>query len=130
MKNEINKIEALVDSISFLNSYYKADSISYKLRNPLLLRSFSKPGRHEIDDNGYRVFTTSIGGYKSSYWDVEKKLSGTSNTGLQPTDKLKNLLAVYGVNEEQDVLTVVYFLRKAIDPTISSSTPLSYFKEN
>lgn len=126
----INRIEAIVDSIAALHEYHKPDSVAYQLRNPLLLKSFAAPGKHNIDEGGRRKFSSFLGGYKSAYFDVELKIKGGSSTGLKPTDKLKNLLAVYGIKQEADQLSVVYYLRKALsNKDIDLSTELSYFIE-
>ena len=124
----INKIEALADSLMTVHGYFKPDSESYKLRNPLMLRSWGRAGKHEVTEDGVRIFPSFLGAYRAGIFDIEKKLSGESNSGIQKTDKLKNLLGVYGVNQEKDILIVVSFLKKALgDPYISISTPLSYF---
>src|SRR5215831_3718487 len=130
MNTSINKIEAIVDSIASLHEYHKPDSEAYQLRNPLLLRSFAAPGKHDIDDTGRRKFNSFIGGYKASYYDVELKIKGESSTGLKPSDRLKNLLAVYGIKQESDQLSVVYHLRKALaNKDLDLTTPLSYSLE-
>jgi hypothetical protein len=127
----VKKIEALADALSFYNKAYQADSESYRLRNPLMLRNYAPPGKHKITDSGVRVFDSFLGGYKAALYDLKIKLGGESNSGIRPTDCLRNLLAVYQINQEQDILVVCYFLRKALaDPTITALTPLSYFKEN
>lgn len=127
---KIKRIEAIVDALAALNNFHKPDSVAYQLRNPLLLKSFAKPGKHQVDEQGRRVFDSFLGGYKSAAFDVELKISGESNTGLKPTDRLKNLLAVYGIKTDQEILNVVYFLRKALsDKDIDQYTPLSYFSE-
>lgn len=124
------KIESLVNAISFLNDYSKPEADSYKLRNPLLLKSFSRPGKHEVDEHGRRRFESFQGGYRSAVWDVDLKISGKSNSGISPTDTLKNLLKVYGISHDEDQLVVVFFLRKALeDKTIDLLTPLQYFNE-
>lgn len=127
---KIKKTEAIVDAIGALNGIHKPDSDAYQLRNPLLLKSFARPGKHDVDEEGRRVFDSLLGGYKSAEFDVKLKIEGKSNTGLQPTDKLRNLLGVYGIKQEQDILSVVYFLRKALsDKNVDQYTPLSYFLE-
>jgi len=126
----INRIEAIVDSIAALHEYHKPDSVAYQLRNPLLLKSFAAPGKHHIDEQGRRKFSSFLGGYKSAYFDVELKIKGSSSTGLKPTDKLKNLLAVYGIKSNEDQMSVVYYLRKALsNKDIDLTTELSYFIE-
>ncbi len=120
----------MVDSISFLHRAYQPDSEAYKLRNPMMLKNYAPPGKHKIDEKGYRVFDSYLGGYKSGVYDVTIKLKGESNSGIKTTDTLRNLLAVYSINQEDEVNTVVFFLRKAVNKDITSTTPLSYFKEN
>lgn len=124
-----NKTECLVAAISYLHKAYQADSLAFRLNNPLLLKSYARAGKHAVTEDGYRVFDSLLGGLKSAIYDIELKISGNSNTGLQPTDKLRNLLGVLGIKKDEDVLSVVYFLRKAVDKDIDSSTPLSYFRE-
>jgi hypothetical protein len=124
----VNRIEAVVDALAFTHKAYQGDSLAYILRNPALLKSFSRPGKNEVNDDRYRVFETYLGGYSSACWEIKLKVDGKSNSGLKTDDKLRNLLGVMGVNQEKDILTVVSFLKKALgDPSISISTPLSYF---
>lgn len=124
----INKTEALLDSISFLNKTYQGDSLAYCLRNPLLLKSYARDGKHRIDENGIRIFDSLLAGYKAGVFDLETKLSGKSNAGISSSDKLRNLLGVYGIKNEADINTVVFFLRKSLkDPEVTSLTPLTYF---
>lgn len=126
----IDRTEALVDAIGALHEYHRPDSEAYQLRNPLLLKSYAAPGKHNVDEKGRRQFDSFLGGYKSAYFDAALKISGGSATGLTPEDKLKNLLAVYGLKQENDQMAVVHFLRKAIgDKDIDLSTPLQYFIE-
>ena len=63
---KINRIEVLVDALSVLNGVNKPDSEAYQLRNPLLLRSFARPGKHDVDEQGRRVFDSYLGGYKAA----------------------------------------------------------------
>ena len=126
----VKKTEALADSISYLHKAYQPDSEAYKLRNPLMLKNYAPPGKHKVDENGIRVFDSFLGGYKSGLYDLTLKLKGESNSGIKTTDCLRNLLAVYGINKEEDINVVVFFLRKAIHKDITPLTPLSYFKEN
>jgi hypothetical protein len=129
-KVNVNKEEALLDAIANLNDAYKPESRAYILKNPIMLRSFAAPGKHAVTEEGYRIFTSHLSGYKSASYDLHLKLEGQSNCGLKPTDKLKNLLAVYGIQDEQAQMAVVFFLRKALDKNIDLTTPLSYFTEN
>ena len=125
---KISKIEAVVDAIAALNKYHQPDSLSYQLRSPLLIKSFAKPGKHEVTDEGLRIFDSGVGGYKAAVFDMGVKIKGESNAGLKSTDRLRNLLGVYGIKQEADILAVVYFLRKALkDKDIDALTPISYF---
>ena len=128
--NRIDKIEAIVNAVASLHDYSSPESDAYKLRNPLLLKSFSKPGKHNVNEKGIRQFESFQGGYRSAVWDLELKLKGSSNTGLQPSDRLKNLLAVLGLSQEQEQMSVVFFLRKSKDKDIDLNTPLSYFNKD
>lgn len=124
----INKYEALVDAIGRANAFHDPTSECYKLRNPLLIRSFARPGKHETDEQGRRIFSSLLSGYKAALFDIELKITGNSRAGLKPTDTLTNLLAVYGIKETGGVGYVVSFLRRALDDqAIAAETPLSYF---
>jgi hypothetical protein len=127
---KIDKIEAIVDSLSFVHSAHHADSLAYRLRNPILLKAFGRPGKNDVDENGYRIYSSFLSGYQSALFDLLIKLSGTSNSGIKKTDLLRNLLGVYGINQDKDLTQVVSFLKKALqNPDISLQTPLSYFAE-
>lgn len=124
----VNRVEALVDAIGKIRGAADPSSEAYRLRNPLLIKSFAKPGKHETDEQGRRIFTSWLSGLKASYFDCELKLSGNSRAGLKATDTLTNILGVYGVKELGGVKAVVLFLRKALDDeSINRDTPLSYF---
>lgn len=126
----MNKIEALVDAIARANGMADPESAPYRLRNPLLIRSFARPGKHETDENGRRIFSSLLSGYKAGLFDIELKLTGKSRAGLKPDNTLANLLAVYGIKELGGISLIVSFLRRALkDQTISGSTPLSYFTD-
>lgn len=124
----LNKIEALVDAIGKANGIHNPESETYKLRNPLLIKSFARPGKHETDEKGRRIFSSLLSGYKAGLFDIELKITGKSRAGLCSTDTLANLLAVYGIKEPGGISNIVSFLRRALsDQEISASTPLSYF---
>ena len=125
-----NKIEVLVDCLSWARGSYKADSLGYSLHNPCLLRDFSAPGKHKVSEDGYRIFSSFLGGYQAALADVAIKLSGKSNSKLTSESRLRNLFAVYGLRQEEEVTQAISFLKKALkDKDISHSTPLSYFVE-
>lgn len=124
----IDKIEALVDSIAALHRAHNPESVAYQLRNPILLRSFARPGKHEVDELGRRIFGSRLDGYKAALFDVRLKLSGNSYAGIRAGDRLQNLLAVYGIKELNGVEQVVKYLRRALeDSGVSRETPLSHF---
>lgn len=127
----INRIEVIVDAIGRLNCSHDPTSLSYRLRNPLLLKSFALPGRHSVElESGCRIFDTFLGGYKSACFDVSLKLKGLSRAGLKPQDQLRNLLGCYGISSKQAIDTVVNFIRRALnDQSISADTLLSFFLE-
>jgi hypothetical protein len=127
MKNT-QKIEALVDAVGALKGWGNPDSAAYQLRNPLMLKSYALAGKHDVDDNGYRVFKSSLAGLKSSCFDMELKITGASRAGLTQTSTLTNLCGVYELSSSLAVTQVIRFLRRALkDESISKDTPLSYF---
>src|ERR1700733_7671129 len=128
MPNNVNRIEALVDAIGRLNGADNPESECYKIRNPLLIKSFARPGKHLISETCRRIFPSWLAGYKAACYDVDLKVRGQSRAGLKSTDTLTNLLGVYGLNNNQATGKVVNFLKRALqDPSISVHTPLSYF---
>lgn len=126
----MDKVEAIIDAIGQLNRVHSPDSLAYKLRNPLLVKSFAKPGKHDIDEEGRRRFPSFINGYKAAYFDVELKIAGNARARLTAESTLTHLLATYGFRELLPVDNVVRFLRRALgDESIGRSTPLSYFRK-
>lgn len=124
----VNRVEAIVDILGKLNGMGDPESEAYALRNPLLIRSFARPGKHETDEGGRRIFSSFLSGYKAALFDAQLKLGGKSRAGLKPDDRLSNLLGVYGIKEAGGVKSVVNFLRRALkDDSIDGQTPLSYF---
>jgi len=130
-KHKVPKVEALVDAIGFVNGFHDPDSPAYQLRSPLLLQSFALPGKHVINQDGLRVFPSSVSGYKAAVYDMGLKITSNSRARLRQTDTLTNLLGVYRVKSPADIKAVAEFLRKALDDeSISPETPLSYFIES
>ena len=130
MENKTDRLEAIIDAIMTLHEYHKPDSECYRLRNPLMLKSFSKVGKHEVNENGVRIFSKFLDSYHSAVFDITCKVLGRSNSGIKKTDLLRNLLGVYGINQDKDQTQIVSFLKKALqNPDISLQTPLSYFAE-
>jgi hypothetical protein len=127
---KVDKLEALVDAIASLNGYStNPDSDAYQLRSPILVKNFSRPGQNEIDDRGRRVFSSALAGYRAALFDLKVKCSGTSRAGLKADDKLSNLLRVLGISEILGQKQIVKFLKRALkDETITTETPLAYFR--
>lgn len=126
----VNKIEALFDAIASLRGWNNPDSVAYQLRNPLLVQSFSRPGKNEIDDEGRRVFTSSLAGIRAGLFDLQIKIDGESRAGLKKEDRLANLLRVYQIPEKLGQQQIVKFLKRALrDDSLTTETPLSYFRE-
>ena len=92
--------------------------------------SFSRPGKNEIDEQGRRIFTSWLAGYRAASFDLDLKVKGESRAGLKKDDLLENLLRVYQITEPAGQQQVVKFLRRALkDQEITRQTPLSYFRE-
>jgi hypothetical protein len=126
----VSRIEALVDAIASLKGWSNPDSVAYQLRNPLLITSFSRPGKNEIDVDGHRVFNTALAGLRASIFDVEIKAKGESRAGIKADDRLENLLRVYGVIELGGQQAVIKFLKRALKTQdIKTTTPLKWFLE-
>ena len=128
----INRVEAIVDAISKLNGCSNnPESDSYQLRNPLMVRSFARPGKHEVNNDGVRAFSSLLAGYKAGVFDMTLKLSGKSRAGLKPEDTLENLLGCYGIHGKAATDNIVSWLRRSLkDDSISARTELSFFLEN
>ena len=112
MANRDQKCESLVDAIGNLNGAFgNPESEAYRLKSPLMLRSFARVGKHEVNERGLRIFPSMLSGYKAATFDMALKLSGNSRAGLKPTDTLENLLRVYGLTEILAHKKCVNFLR-------------------
>lgn len=124
----ISFTEALIDAIASIKGMDDPTSSVYRLRNPLGLKSFAAPGKHEIDNEGRRVFDSLEAGYKAAVFDMREKLAGISRSAIRRVDPLHKLLAGgYAISKaEQD--GVISFLRAALDDdSIDANTPVSAF---
>ena len=122
--------ESIVLAIAALNDFHNPESHAFKLKNPMLLRSFAPDSRHSVDGDGVRVYKSAFSGLKSCVVDIDVKLSGKSVTGLRPDQTLQNLLKILGVKTKEQQAFIVRFLREAIgDKNISLATPLRFFYE-
>lgn len=127
----MKRIEALVDAIGKYKGMLDPESACYKLRNPMLIKSFALPGKHQIDENGYRVFPSLLNGYKACLFDLECKLSGRTRAKVTADSTLDQVLACYEVRTAAAIDYVASFLRRALNDTaISAKTPAAYFLED
>ena len=123
------KVESLLDAIAAVyGAFHDPDSLAYKLRNPLLIKSFSTPGKHLTNEEGLRQFDSFLSGYTACAYDLVKKVSGASRARIATSDPLSALLKIYGLTELRGQRKVVNFLRRALsNEEISEETPISYF---
>lgn len=128
----MKRLEVLLLAIAHVNGTFKSpDSKSFKLANPLMLKSFALPGIHEVDEEGHRKFDSFSGGFRAAEYDLRLKLTGQSRVKLKPTDLLENVLRIYGISDLTAQRSVVSFCKRAIvDESISIKTPISYFIED
>jgi len=125
-----NRLESLLDAIASLKGFHNPDSYTYQIKNPLLIHSFARPGKHTTDAEGRRIFTSWLAGYKACLFDLEMKVSCRSSAGLTNRDKLSGLLRIYGLPDGLGHDQVVKFLRRAIkDQTITKDIALEYFRD-
>jgi hypothetical protein len=126
----VARLEGLLDAIASLKGWNNPDSEAYSLRNPLMIQSFSRPGKNEITDSGVRVFASSLAGIRACLFDLGIKVRGGSRAGLKKEDRLENLLRVLGVDQKLGQQQVVKFLKRALKTDdISITTPLSWFAD-
>lgn len=124
------KLEALCGAIAKLNCAFTPDGDCFFINNPLKVKSFARPGKHLITDDGLRIFPSILAGLKAGLFDLELKIKGQSRAGLKTSDELSSLLSLYGVKSQESIRSIVSFLRRALkDETVRASTPLSYFVE-
>jgi hypothetical protein len=127
----MSKLEHLVNAIARLNGLLDPESECYRLKNPLMLRSFALPGKHEVDLNGIRIFQSVLNGYKAAMFDIDLKASGKSRANAGPTSTLEQFLRCYEIKTPGAVDNVVSFLRRALqDQTLSKNTLMSYFTDS
>lgn len=126
----VTKIEALFDALASLKGWNNPDSLAYQLRNPLMVKSFSKPGKNEITEDGYRIFSTQLAGIRAGLFDLTLKVTGKSRAGIKAEDALENVLRVYGITELGGMQAVVKYLKRALKTQdIKTTTPLKWFTE-
>ena len=127
----VRKLEALVDAISDLFGGMYPGSDAYNLRNPLLVKSWARAGKHEIDEQGRRVFSSFLNGYKAGLYDIELKAKGLSRANVTAESPLIELLLCYQIETSAAVKKIVNFLQRALnDNTINPMTPVRFFVES
>lgn len=123
------RLEALLEAIAGLKGWMTPDSYTYQIKNPLHIKSFAPAGKHQIDENGVRIFSNWLGGYRACLYDLAVKVSGRSVSGVGRGDKLADLLKVYGLSEKLGQQQVVKYLRRALKTeNISLDTGLDFFR--
>ena len=96
-----NRVETLVDSLARINGAHDPESEAYQIRNPLLLVSFAKPGKHDTDEKGRRIFSSYINGYKAGVYDVTLKCSGKSRANVDVNGTLTQLFPSFRTRKGQ-----------------------------
>jgi hypothetical protein len=122
------KIELLAVCLGNLNGAFDSpESRAFATRNPLLLRTY-RPEK-KCDSEHYRVFTSIMGGLKAGVADITAKCSG-KNHRLSSENTLRDLLAMYGFNDDRATRRVTVFLQKALgDENIYPGTKISWLLE-
>jgi hypothetical protein len=122
------RFESLVLAIGKMNGVFDdPESRAFKLCNPLLLKTY-RPEK-KCDSEHYRVFSSVMGGFKAGVADLTAKCSGKNNR-LSAENTLKDLLSVYGFNNESTARKLVLFLRRALgDESVSLNTLIGWFQE-
>jgi len=127
----MSKLEHLVNAIARLNGMLDPESVCYRLRNPLMLRSYAMPGKHEIDPSGARIFGSVLNGYKAAMFDIELKAKGQSRANAGPESTLEQFLRCYDIKTTAAVDNIVSFIRRALQTQeVSRNTPMSYFLDS
>ena len=135
----VKRLEALVDCIGYLNDFHNPESDSYQLRNPGLCRAHSFKQLNSVDDQGRRIFTSAIGGYRFLAQDLTWKCEGTTRAKgehgrLKPTSSLVDLLKAFKLNSLDKQMQAVAFLNMALKTLgtteeVTSETELKFFLE-
>lgn len=122
----MNKLEVLADAIMVNSGYTDPSSEAYKARNPGALVAVSK--KHIRRDSGLRDFEKGIDGYAALIYDLERKCSGESRSGLKKDSTIHELSNVLGFLDGT-AKDIAQFVQKALKSPVTEDTPLSYFVE-
>jgi hypothetical protein len=131
----VKRIEALADCISYLNNAYDPTSPAYQRRNPGNVRAYSFKQLNSVDDQGYRVFTSLIGGYRFLQQDLIWKCSGQTRAKgesgkLKSTSSLTDLLKSFKLSSIDNLMQAVHFLNTALQTEeVTATTALQFFLE-
>ena len=131
----VKRIEALADCIGFLNDVHNPESLAYQLRNHGLCRAYSFKQLKAVNEDGYRIFTSLIGGYRFLVQDLQWKVSGQTRAKgesgkLKQTSTLTDLLKSFKLSSIENLMQAVAFLNTALQTEeITATTELKYFLE-
>lgn len=131
----VKRIEALADCVGFLNGFHDPETRCYKNRNPGLCRAYSFAQLNSVDQDGYRIFTSNIGGIRFLHQDLTWKCSGQTrakgeNGKLKQTSTLTDLLKSFKLSSIENLIQAVTFLNTALQTEeITATTELKYFLE-
>jgi hypothetical protein len=132
----VKRIEALSDAIGFLNDAHNPESKAYQLRNPGLCRAYSFKQLNSVDDQGYRIFTSIIGGVRFLHQDLLWKCSGQTRAKgehgkLKPTSTLTDLLRAFKLHDLSNLIQAVNFINLALQTDeVTATTELKFFLED
>lgn len=123
------RFEALALAISKINGGLDdPDSKAFKLRNPGMLKTY-RPEK-KTDSDHYRIFTSSMGGFKALVADLQAKCSG-KNHRLSVENTLGDMLRIFGFESSVAQRKIVLFVQRALqDESVTIHTKLSWFSES
>jgi hypothetical protein len=122
------RIEVLAIAIGNLNGGYDTpESRAFQNANPGLLKTY-RPEK-KADSEHLRIFSSILGGTKALIADLQSKCSG-KNHRLSSENTLRDLLAMYGFNDERAIRRITVFLQKSLnDENIYAGTKISWLLE-
>src|SRR5208337_702886 len=115
------RFEAVALAISEMNGAWdNPESRAFRLKNPGLLKTY-RPEK-KVDSEHYRIFTSIMGGFKALLADLDAKCSG-KNHRLSTENTLRDMLMLYGINNDVAARKVLLFVRRALtDDSIDLNT--------
>ena len=131
-ENQQRRVEVILDALAYLNGAFDdPSSLAYRLKNPALIKSYSLIGKHETDENGTRVFSSHLAGYKANLYDLERKLTGTTRARITTGDPLSTLFSIYGITEPAGWKKLIRVVRVALnDESISEKMTLTSYLDS